>query len=370
MAALLLAGCSSEVVKPSGGRAGSVGAGGRADGVGGSASSSSGESGAAGHAGDGGGGCDGSPEVCDGVDNNCDGVVDEWAPALDNLCETGLLGACAAGQFVCSDGALVCTTSAAPMAETCNGIDDDCDGEIDEEDPGVGMGCDTGDAGVCGKGESACIGGALVCVPATSPSFDVCDLLDNDCDGTADNGVSCARRVFVTSSLYSGDLGGLEGADAKCQAAADAASVAGVYRAWLSTDLEWASQHLNHVGAPYLLVDGATTVAADWDELTSGTLQHAIDLTELGGPPPVGQAPTEGAAENTCLPGAALVWSETGPDGTNQPQGYQCFDWTTTQTGLGASFGVATAVDASWTMACTAIVGACGSTAPLYCVEQ
>ncbi|HWB81266.1 MAG TPA: hypothetical protein VG755_40165 [Nannocystaceae bacterium] len=44
-----------------------------------------------------------------------------------------------------------------------------------------------------------------------------------------------ANIVFVTSSLHTGgSLGGLEGADAICQARADAAGLAGTYVAWLS----------------------------------------------------------------------------------------------------------------------------------------
>src|SRR5207248_2675590 len=44
------------------------------------------------------------------------------------------------------------------------------------------------------------------------------------------------KRVFVTSVMYDGNLGGLAGADAKCQARATAASLSGTYKAWLSDD--------------------------------------------------------------------------------------------------------------------------------------
>lgn len=44
-----------------------------------------------------------------------------------------------------------------------------------------------------------------------------------------------AKYVFVTSVHYTGDLGGVAGADAKCQTAATAAGLAGTYKAWIST---------------------------------------------------------------------------------------------------------------------------------------
>src|SRR5258706_251442 len=42
------------------------------------------------------------------------------------------------------------------------------------------------------------------------------------------------KRVFVTSSIYSGAVGGLAGADAQCQYRAGVHGFTGTYRAWLS----------------------------------------------------------------------------------------------------------------------------------------
>jgi len=83
-----------------------------------------------------------------------------------------------------------------PMTEICNGADDDCDGMIDEGIPVT----------PCGVGEcrvvppTACVGGVPVaCVPG-SPTMEVCDGLDNDCNGTVDDGCTCDRYVLAGSS--------------------------------------------------------------------------------------------------------------------------------------------------------------------------
>ena len=74
-------------------------------------------------------------EICNGQDDNCDGDIDE-SFGLGDVCTTGV-GACAVvGAYQCdSEGGVVCSAVAlSPGTEICNGIDDDCDGEIDEGD--------------------------------------------------------------------------------------------------------------------------------------------------------------------------------------------------------------------------------------------
>ena len=115
------------------------------------------------------------------------------------------VGACVPGSEICSGGALMCSGGVGPTGEVCNGRDDNCDGTADE---GLSQICYTGSAatrgvGICSDGIQACSGGAYgVCAGQVLPTVETCDGRDEDCDGVVDDG--------VTTSCYSGP-GGTEG---------------------------------------------------------------------------------------------------------------------------------------------------------------
>jgi hypothetical protein len=170
--------------------------------------------------------------------------------------------------------------------------------------------------------------------------------------------------VFVSSTTYTGNFGGLAGGDGLCASLASAAGLGGTWMAWLSDSTGSPSTHfLTHSSNPYVLLDG-TEIASSWTALTSGAaLEHAIDLTEKMTPPPAGT--------NVCG-SAAVVWSNTLANGTFNSTiscnsaACDCTDWTTIS--AGGAWGQYTNTDSLWASACNG--GDCGYVAALYCFEQ
>jgi hypothetical protein len=150
-----------------------------------------------------------SDEVCDGRDNDCDGDddEDELGGALVRDCYSGPegtlgTGICVAGTQTCTvDGEYgPCTGERVPDSELCDDVDNNCNDVNNEGNPEGGYRCRTGLSGACAVGTTRCLGEAIECVPDVDPQDEVCDGLDNDCNGVIDNGF-----VDLGQVCFSGD---------------------------------------------------------------------------------------------------------------------------------------------------------------------
>jgi hypothetical protein len=286
--------------------------------------------------------------VIDGAED-CDAAQLGGADCISAGFDSGTLG-CENNCSFDSEGCGICGNGVVDGDELCDGL----------AVPGatcVGQGFDSGlltCQGSCGAYDTTSCGD---CGNGVTDGYEDCDdgnMIDddacpNDCGGYA-------RTVFVSSVMFTGNLGGLLGADGQCQALANAAGLSGTYMAWLSTAAESPSTRMTQSVEPYVRVDGVE-VAPNWAGLVDGTLAAPINVTETGGPAPIGNTSCAGG-------GFPTVWSATNFNGASG--GNACANWTSTM-GSGL-WGQANATDSTWTSWCSG--GLCDWLSPIYCVEQ
>ena len=158
---------------------------------------------------------------------------------------------------------------------------------------------------------------------------------------------STDKKAFVTSTTYTGNLGGLAGADTLCQTRAGAAGLANAskFKAWLSDATYDAVTRLSSNG-PWSRIDGFR-IANNKTDLTDGTLFNSISQDD------------QGNYTN------AYVWTGTNANGTKAAT--TCNNWADGTAGQSGLFGFGGLANSYWT---NYSATQCSNAYQLYCFED
>jgi hypothetical protein len=145
-------------------------------------------------------------DICDGIDADCSGEADE--DFVSSACDRdNAFGKCT-GKTVCVAGVSSCDARE-PAGEVCDGVDQDCNGQTDEST------CDDGDActtDVCG-GVAGCTNTPKSCDDDDPCTTDTCDAASGDCVAAA---VDCDDADPCTVDTCDGESGACEHAAIGC----------------------------------------------------------------------------------------------------------------------------------------------------------
>ena len=133
------------------------------------------------------------PDVCNGVDDDCDPTTPDGSgdPLVGNSCDGPDADLCDEGVLVCSGGSLTCNDTSGDTLEICDGVDNDCNPATRDgvDDTLLGIACDGADADACPEGVTICTaGGTVGCNDTTGDNLDICNAMDDDCNAITPDG--------------------------------------------------------------------------------------------------------------------------------------------------------------------------------------
>jgi hypothetical protein len=165
--------------------------------------------------------------------------------------------------------------------------------------------------------------------------------------GAYEISVGSPRVMFASSETYDGNLGGVAGADAKCNQLALAAGHEGTFLAWIADSSVSPDTRDSKAGAPYVLTSG-TVIANDWTDLTDGFINVAINRDEA----------------NALTGSPIFVWTNVTGQGVAEGADH-CLDWTSSSSSDAGARGQT--LTTNWTNSVSSL---CSTPHRLYCIEQ
>ncbi len=154
---------------------------------------------------------------------------------------------------------------------------------------------------------------------------------------------STSKLIFVTDGSWSGDLGGLSGADAKCNAEAKTRNFTGTFQALLGSNEGTPERRSIHYPLPYLRVGDGEDLNSDFHDLFSS-----------------------GGLNNFATSSDKFPW--TGLNGNGTLTGNNCNGWSDSTSSYGGTIGWTRVVASpEWLALATRN---CDVVGPIYCIEQ